>query len=375
MHHSTIVMPMADDDAVVMESLHRPVSMKDESTYRHFLSLSNPQLFQQYKINQKRNFDVVAVLPLLITFYIGISTRLNLGNSYKQHVPGASYFTASITILLAGFTVAMLYFVSHMVIYKTAKDNRDGFYYRMSEKILTVWFGGRIEDVIGILGVLTIGMFLISRVVAGQCESMTDIWLSQSCNPVASASSIPHDQVILLYSTPMLAQIIIKGISVEALTLSWLLIVVFVVYAIVLVNGWFQIWTILYVIIFINISYEFERLMRVSFLHNKEMLTAEAEKRRSLKIQQEADTELMTIRSRHQIEISQMSCENEKKLRCELDELQVLFIDTEISNYIRICFAVTYIIFTSVLDIIFTPFISSTKHFTISQGNRKCSTT
>jgi hypothetical protein len=316
MHHSTIVMPMADvDDAVVMESLHRPVSMKDESTYRHFLSLSNPQLFQQYKINQKRNFDVVAVLPLLITFYIGISTRLNLGNSYKKNVPGASYFTASLTILLAGSTVAMLYFISHMVLYKTSKDNRDGFYYRMSEKILTVWFGGRIEDVIGILGVLTIGMFLISRVVAGQCESMTDIWLSQSCNPVASAYSIPHDQVILLYSTPMLAQIIIKGISVEALTLSWLLIVVFVVYAVVLVNGWFQIWTILYVIIFINISYEFERLMRVSFLHNKEMLTAEAEKRRSLKIQQEADTELMTIRSRHQIEISQMSCENEKKLR------------------------------------------------------------
>lgn len=316
MHSTTIVIPMAEvEDSLGGESLHRPISMKDESTYRRFLSMSNPLLYQQYKVNQKRNFDVVAILPLLVTFFVGVSTRLNLGNIFRKDIPGSYCFTAATTILLIGFIVSLLYFVAHMVILKTPREKKDYLYYRISEKILRVWFGGRIEDLIGILGVLFIGIYLVARVLAGQCEDKTDIWLSQSCNPVATASSIPHDQVILLYSAPLLAQIVVKGISVEALTLSWLLIVIFVVYSIVLVNGWFQIWTILYVIIFINISYEFERLMRISFLHNKEMLTAESAKRRSLRSQQAADTELMSLRSRHQIEISELSFENERRLR------------------------------------------------------------
>jgi hypothetical protein len=316
MHSTTIVIPMADiEDDLGAESSHRPISKKDESTYRRFLSMSNPLLYQQYKVNQKRNFDAVAILPLLVTFFVGVSTRLNLGNSFRSDIPGSYCFTAATTILLISFIVSLLYFAAHMIIHKTPRDKRDRSYYRISEKILLIWFGGRIEDLIGILGVLFIGIYLVARVLAGQCADMDDIWLSQKCNPVAASASIPHDQVILLYSAPLLAQIVVKGISVEALTLSWLLIVIFVVYSIVLVNGWFQIWTILYVIIFINISYEFERLMRISFLHNREMLTAESAKRRSLRSQQAADTELMSLRSRHQIEITELSFENERRLR------------------------------------------------------------
>ena len=248
MHHSTIVMPMADvEDTMEAESLHGSTSVKDESTYRRFLSMSNPLLFEQYKRNQKRDFDLVAILPLMITFYMGIATRLNLSNAFKPRISGEGYFSAALVLFIIAFLVSVLYFIAHMIIHRTPKVKRDQRPYKISEKILLVWFAGRIEDVIGILGVLMIGMYLIARVVAGQCSDTTTIWRSQMCNPVAASSSIPHDQVLLLYATPMIAQIILKGISVEALTLSWLLIVVFVVYSLFLVHGWFQIWTVLYV--------------------------------------------------------------------------------------------------------------------------------
>ena len=46
-------------------------------------------------------------------------------------------------------------------------------------------------------GLILSGIFLLARVMQGQCRAVVTIFESQECNPVASAGSIPHDQVII----------------------------------------------------------------------------------------------------------------------------------------------------------------------------------
>jgi hypothetical protein len=62
---------------------------------------------------------------------------------------------------------------------------------------------------------------------------------------------------------------------VQALILTWVINFLFLLLSIIHVRGWFQIWTLLYSLVFMNISWEIERLMRVFFVQNKLMLEAD----------------------------------------------------------------------------------------------------
>jgi hypothetical protein len=84
------------------------------------------------------------------------------------------------------------------------------------------------EFLLVMLGTLMNGFILYARVSNGQCDSSVSIWESQACNPVASLGSIPPDQVILLLITPLTAQSLVRGVTIQTLTLCWLLGVLFI---------------------------------------------------------------------------------------------------------------------------------------------------
>ena len=86
------------------------------------------------------------------------------------------------------------------------------------------------------------------------CECNT--WESQRCYPYAK--SIPGDQVIPLYLVPLTTQSIIRGVSIQALFLSWAANIIFVIIATAHVGGYLELRTIIYSIIFVNISYVIE---------------------------------------------------------------------------------------------------------------------
>ena len=60
-----------------------------------------------------------------------------------------------------------------------------------------------------------------------------------------------------------------RGISIGALIVCWALVVFFVAYALMELNGWLEVWSLLYSIIFMNISCEMERFNRVIFIQSK----------------------------------------------------------------------------------------------------------
>ena len=308
------------DEAAMAESVTLPNILDDEIFHRRHLTLDNPILFNEYKSSQKKAFDLPSILPLILTLYAGISTRSNFDNGWRIGSPAEKFFTAGLVTLMLGTIIFLSYVASHVISRCFPEDSRSkngrwSSFCDLCEIFLRDSFYGRVEDVIAWFGITLISLYLIARVVAGQCESTTNIWASQKCNPVAFAHSLPHDHVILLYSTPLVAQIVLKNVSVQCLALLWSIISASVLYCIIALEAWLQMYSLLYVIVFVNISYEVERLTRVAFLHNKEMLTVEREKMQSLKLQQENDTALMTLHSLHQTEIFEMTSENERKLR------------------------------------------------------------
>jgi hypothetical protein len=112
----------------------------------------------------------------------------------------------------------------------------------------------------------------------GQCVD-TNIWRTQFCNPNDSTGGVPTDHVLVLYSLPIGTQLVLRGISSQALIACWMVAVFSVLWISIIVTGYQQIWTITYSSIFMYISFEIELSMRNSFLHKKEMLIAEKLKR------------------------------------------------------------------------------------------------
>jgi hypothetical protein len=88
--------------------------------------------------------------------------------------------------------------------------------------------------------------------------------------------------------------------SIHALMLSWVFILFFVIFSLVIVEGRLQIWILLSALILMNVNWEVERLMRVFFVQNKLMLAANR-----------SSVELENL---HNINLLKASSENVKKL-------------------------------------------------------------
>jgi hypothetical protein len=104
-------------------------------------------------------------------------------------------------------------------------------------------------------------------------------------------------------------------VSVQALVLSWVCNLFFVIYSIVQVQGWFQIWTLLYSLVFMNISWEIERLMRVFFVQNRLKLAAD---RRDAKRKHSND--ILVLKDVHKVNMVKLV--NEKRL-AESEKMQL----------------------------------------------------
>jgi len=270
------IMPSHEEDDVenfYNENLEA-VQTKDitvENGYRRrsFLFSETSDL-SLYKSSQKRNSDVVSIISLAVIFYINVITRFNL-----EELDGKDPISVISLVCLIVLTIIFTMFLSaHLIVYRTSKKDRYCYAYQMSERCLHFWFRGRIEDIIGILAIITVGLYLVRRVMNGQCVD-TNVWRTQSCNPDDSTGGVPTDQVLILYSLPICTQLVLRGISSQALVVCWTVAVLSILWISIIITGYQQIWTIAYSSIFMYISFEIELSMRNSFLNMKEMLIAE----------------------------------------------------------------------------------------------------
>ena len=202
--------------------------------------------------NCKRCQVTVIHVSLIVMVIVALFCRSNIAE--------AGSFGALFTLAVFSFTVALgivclksiTRLLATMCISK--KSNIKQFFVASSH-ILNGYGNG----IIAIALSSSSGFYLLARVTAGQCLDSDDIWKSQSCNPVALARSFPHDQVIICYLLPILIQLTVKGAKIEMAVLQWLIASTFVSICLVVVDGWLQIWTLIYSIFFLHISFEIEQ--------------------------------------------------------------------------------------------------------------------
>ena len=95
-----------------------------------------------------------------------------------------------------------------------------------------------LEDLIAILATLSAGCYLYARVLKGYCAPKTGLWGSQRCNPVDMAHSIPTDHVLYVLIFPIVHQLILRGISFEAVFVCWCISTTMIVASIVHAEAW-----------------------------------------------------------------------------------------------------------------------------------------
>ena len=61
------------------------------------------------------------------------------------------------------------------------------------------WLPIQLEELILLLGISGWSLFLIARVLKGQCADGTSLWEQQICNPFASHGGIPNEMAYSLY--------------------------------------------------------------------------------------------------------------------------------------------------------------------------------
>jgi hypothetical protein len=206
---------------------------------------------------------------------VSLFTRYNI---YIVSYDNSPYFLTSFIFIF--ITLFWYIFFLFLKLYKNF--GIDSYLYKLGEDINKLNLARYIEFILVIFGTLLNGFILYARVSNGQCDSSVSIWKSQTCNPVASSESIPPDQVILLLITPLTAQLLVQGVTIQTITLCWFLGVLFILASMIKVGGWFDGWTLLYTAYFLNIAVMSEKSHRLIFLEGKRVAVVEMKRRELL---------------------------------------------------------------------------------------------
>ena len=126
------------------------------------------------------------------------------------------------------------------------------------------WFPMRLEETSLFLSVSICSLFLISRVLKGQCPPDTSLWEQQTCNQFATQGGIPTELAYALYMAPMVFPFS-NDLSIRTLVISHLTTLAVVTFCVIYSNAWSDYYVLLNWLIFSNISFEFVRIQRIAF--------------------------------------------------------------------------------------------------------------
>jgi hypothetical protein len=207
-------------------------------------------------------------------------TRLNLASIVYQ----GPYFIASFVLSLLGVCLYLLYiFRYYSQLFPSFLRSRFPCTRLQvtAGGIIRIFFFGDIESVICILVAIGALIYIVSRVLQGNCDNSTSIFQTTGCNPSNMSKEPPTDAILASYLGPLCMQICIKGVPKNSLFLSWCIATTGVAWGVLYLRGYSNLWDILYSLFILLILYETERLKMSSFLQNKYALLEEMKKRRT----------------------------------------------------------------------------------------------
>ena len=293
----------------VASALRRKVD--DLFGLKFFPTIKDYRDYVKFRRYQYARFDLYSAVITCILYVMVFVTRANFAD-----VPTfASCFAAALSMALIAFFILTLILVASAVLFYSHRSisiDRDFTslvdFCRDLLQSKARWYG---EDFLPLLTCMSIGLFLIARTQAGACAPTTTIWRSQSCNPVATSASIPHDFVLLGYASPLVFQLALKGIRFSMIIVSWGISTACVLAAVVMVQGYMQLWTIVYSLFFLYASCEVERVFRISYLQHVKYRKAENSRREMLTRQASNLSQLEKVK--RELKIVSLQAEKDKK--------------------------------------------------------------
>lgn len=267
-----------------------------------FPLIHDVDLFSEFKAQQRGFFDIYECISPTIIIVIALFTRFNIYNSATNGI----YFHLSL-----GCICCILVLYSTFVCMNLPRNKNFVKNSKSLRRFQLTWVGQNTEDILTVLGTLMGGFILFGRVFNGQCDSL-NIWNSQTCNPMAAAGSIPTDQVILLYLSPVICQFCLRAVSIQAMFFSWVISVAFVFASVAHVGVWLELWTIMYSVLFLSIGFTYDKFARLIFLESKRTALIESSRRELL--HQIYEAKRSSMQKAHELELVFIQTKDEKKL-------------------------------------------------------------
>ena len=178
------------------------------------------------------------------------------------------------------------------------------------------WCPFRIEEILLVSTVLTTTWFLVSRVLTGQCPPGTTIFLQQTCNQHANSGGIPPEMVYGIYWFPLMAQLMIRNVSIRTLALTSIAGFATVAFCIIYGNLWNDYFVMITWIWYSNASFEIERLQRIGYTQTLKLLD-----QKELELEQvKQERTMQEVMAAQQLKLDRT--EDEKRLK-ESEALQL----------------------------------------------------
>lgn len=262
----------------------------EKTTVDHYFPWFYDQdLIREFRLYQTAYLDGTGVTPLAILCIAFMATRFNFENTLSDGI----YFDSAFVLWLCGFILFGICMVLYSIPLFTEDENN--YYLIMSSSILR-FLDGRLEDLVGVFVHLGCGMFLYARVVKGPCPISYD-WGTQTCNPVANSGTVPGEMVFFLFLLPIICQIGFKSLSIQAVMICWGISFAYVTASVIYMhnNGstWDEAWTILVGFITPCLCYEYEKVIRKTFVYGKQVSSLSTDMNSRALARQEMNKALM----------------------------------------------------------------------------------
>ena len=247
-------------------ALNQITSSKMLMRIRCHFPLFTDQILLEYRTHWMKHINPIVYIPTVFVYFLFLISQCGLFGLASSDGDTTTYVVRMIAVLST--IICELFFglfCTFHFLRITGRDH-DAFKVRLKK-----WFPFGMEDSMTVGGVFAWSLFLIARMLEGQCPPGTNLWQQQTCNPFADRGGIPAGMVSTLYALPWIAQLLMRCISIHALVVCYMLSFAVVAFCVFYTktNFYASFPDLVVIALFANGTFEITRLQRLSFVDMK----------------------------------------------------------------------------------------------------------
>ena len=222
--------------------------------------LFTDNLIKEYEQFNHENINPFIFLPIIVLYYTLVVCSTGLMGLRFDGDANHNVLVLSLVLMILFTFIFGLYITMHFLRLTERKELHDALKRKFKE-----WLPIPIEEILLFIAVFVWSLFLIARIVKGQCPPGTTLFQQQYCNQFASSGGVPNDMVYSLYFSPLVLQCVTKNLSIRMLVLSNVSNLLVVVFCVIYAGAWNDYCVILNWVFFVTFAFAIEQLQRIAY--------------------------------------------------------------------------------------------------------------